>query len=209
MIKDLFVSNCISFSSDKQLIENIWQYIEKQYNEHGRYYHNLTHVADVVSHLMPFKNNVSYWETLVFSAIFHDVVYQISEPDNEEKSAEAASKYLRLVNFPEAKIELCKAQILMTKIFYLSNNKDTNLFVDADRAILGETTEKYEQYAKLIRLEYGSIPDEIYRKGRIQVLENFLKMIRIYKSDEFFNAFENQARKNMSNEINYLKSAGF
>ena len=79
-------------------------------------------------------------------------------------------------------------------------------FTDADLAILGSDYDKYIHYVKSIRKEYKFYPDFVYNPGRKKVLEHFIQMTRIYKTDFFFSRYEEQARKNMNDEIRQLIS---
>ena len=81
---------------------------------------------------------------------------------------------------------------------------DTNIFLDADLAILGQSDENYKLYTKQIRQEYSFFSDADYKKGRVGVLKHFLAMERIYKTEYFFNKFEKQAKLNIENELKRL-----
>lgn len=61
--------------------------------------------------------------------------------------------------------------------------------------------EVYEAYAAAVRKEYSIYPDLVYRPGRKKVLEAFLGMERIYKTDYFFRRLEATAKENMKKEI--------
>jgi predicted metal-dependent HD superfamily phosphohydrolase len=52
-----------------------------------------------------------------------------------------------------------------------------------------------------VRKEYLIYPDLIYNPGRKKVLHHFLAMDRIFKTDFFYNKFEQQARQNLRKEI--------
>ena len=102
-------------------------------------------------------------------------------------------------------IDLCVQHILATKSHAVSENNDTNLFTDADLSVLGADREVYEQYYKQIRKEYSIYPDLMYNPGRKKVLQNFLGMKRIFKTDYFYGKFEEKARRNITAELNELK----
>ncbi|WP_235594451.1 hypothetical protein [Leptospira noguchii] len=97
---------------------------------------------------------------------YHDVIYDVSKNDNEEKSASLAEKRLHSISFHEKKISNCKSQILATKAHLQSNDPDTNLFTDADLSISGQDWNIYSKYYKNIRMEYSIYTDEKYYKGR-------------------------------------------
>ena len=48
------------------------------------------------------------------------------------------------------------------------------------------------------------LPDEEFKHGRKKVLEHFLNMNRIYKTEHFFTLFEMCARQNHKRELTTL-----
>lgn len=94
--------------------------------------------------------------------------------------------------------------ILATKLHEISQDNDTNYFIDADLAILGRGQYEYQKYTEQIREEYSIYPDFMYNNGRKKALQHFLQMDAIYKTDYFFEKYEKQARLNISNELETL-----
>lgn len=181
-----------------------WSEIEKKYSAKGRHYHTLAHLENLYAQLSSYKASVKHWDTLVFSIAYHDIIYSATAKDNEEKSAEFAAKRLKQIDFPTVQIALCKEQILATKQHQLSENKDTNLFTDADLGILGAPWPDYESYYKNVRKEYNIYPDFLYKPGRRKAMEHFLRMDFIFKTDEFRQRFEETARSNVKRELEIL-----
>ncbi|MGJ4745117.1 hypothetical protein ACQV5M_02045 [Leptospira sp. SA-E8] len=60
------------------------------------------------------------------------------------------------------------------------------------------------RYSKQIREEYDIYPDELYKPGRKKVLEYFLSMDSIFKTKEYREKKEKQARENLSWELGIL-----
>ncbi len=102
------------------------------------------------------------------------------------------------------KIELCKKQILATKTHIKSIDSDTNYFTDADLSILGQSGETYSIYFKNVKKKYSIYPTLVYKPGRKKVLNHFLSMNRIFKTDFFYNKFETQAKQNLQRVIESL-----
>jgi predicted metal-dependent HD superfamily phosphohydrolase len=98
-------------------------------------------------------------------------------------------------------------QILATKGHTVSTDNDTNLFTDADLSILGESWELYQEYFQKIRKEYAIYPDAVYNPGRTKVLNHFLSMERIFKTDIFHEKFELNAKNNLTRELVHLQEA--
>lgn len=144
-------------------------------------------------------------EALLFAAFYHDVIYDVLQQDNEERSADLAKTTLVELNIPAEVTELCNNHILATKKHEYSACADTNLFTDADVAILGALPPLYREYTGNIRREYSVYPDEVYKPGRIKVLEHFLAMPSIFKTSFFMGRYETQARENINQELAELK----
>lgn len=197
--KDLFHK----YNQDNSLQENLWLEIETYYTSKKRHYHTLSHLENLFQELLPIKEKFEDWETIPFSIFYHDIIYNASRHDNEEKSALLAIERLKEIGISEDQILKCNHQILMTKSHEISDN-DTNYFTDADLSILGKNWKTYEEYFKQIRKEYRIYPDFMYNRGRKKALKHFLEMERIFKTDYFFGKYERQARLNLQNELEFL-----
>lgn len=205
MLKDAFYDIAGEYTGNEKFVAALWTEIETAHTEENRFYHNLSHLENLYRQLEAVRNEIEDWESIVFAIAYHDFVYNISNADNEEQSAEIAVDRLQGINYPADKAIRCKAHILATKGHKRAADKDTNLFTDADLSILGADWEEYKQYALHIAREYTQMP--MFKLGRKGVMMNFLKMPRLFKTDYFYNKFEEQARNNIQQEIDELLSA--
>ncbi|MFC0771936.1 HD domain-containing protein [Terrimonas alba] len=206
MFQHIFNTELAAITSDKDLIENLWEEIKRSYSKPGRYYHSLSHLDNLVSELIPVKDQIADWQTLVFSIAYHDIIYNTVKNDNEEQSAKIAYDRLSKLSIPASQKEKCFNQIMATKRHAISDDDDTNFFIDADLTILGADYGVYHQYSTMIRKEYKLYPDFVYKSGRQKVLRHFLQMKNIYKTAYFRNKYEMQARKNLTDELKELSS---
>jgi len=140
----------------------------------------------------------------VFALVYHDFIYSPTSKDNEEKSAREARKKLALLNVPPEKIRFVEELILATKNHVLNKSSDINLFTDADLSILGSAEDLYKIYSQQVREEYSIYPDILYKPGRKKVLQHFLEMTAIFKTDFFHDKLEAAARRNLENELREL-----
>jgi predicted metal-dependent HD superfamily phosphohydrolase len=182
----------------------LWTEIESAYSRSGRHYHTLDHLQNLLAELSAVRQSIDNWDAVLFSLFYHDIVYNPLKSNNEEKSAGLAVKRMKELKAPEALIARSDELILATKKHVVSAYPDTNYFTDADLSILGKEWAVYEAYAAAVRKEYSIYPDLVYRPGRKKVLEAFLGMERIYKTDWFFARCEGAARENMRREIESL-----
>ena len=201
MLKETFVNLLSTYTQESELIDEFWAEIEKNYNGAKRFYHTLQHLENLLRQLTAVKSKIQNWDTLLFSLYYHDIIYNALKSNNEEKSAELAVARMVGLNLPQTMIDRCKAQILATKLHQQSDDNDTNYFLDADLSILGQPWETYLNYSKNVRREYAIYPDLIYKPGRKKVLQHFINMERIYKTDYFFQELEATAKQNLEKEL--------
>jgi predicted metal-dependent HD superfamily phosphohydrolase len=202
MLKEVFFDLLKNYTGDSALVTNFWQEIEKNYGNRSRHYHNLSHLEILYAELVACKDHIAQWEAVLFAVFYHDIVYNTFRQDNEEKSAELAAKRLASLNVPASIMEICGEMINATKGHYFSANADVNLFTDADLCILGKDWNTYANYFANIRKEYALYPDMMYRPGRKKVLQHYLGMKRIFKTEMFYRKYETVARENLTKELN-------
>lgn len=206
MFEETFKAQLRLLTNNDELITKLWSEIEMSYSHTGRHYHNLAHLDNLLSELTPLKDEIEDWQVIIFSIAYHDIVYNTLKSDNEEKSARLALERLSTLPVTALQRDKCCSQIIGTKGHSISEDNDTNLFTDADLAILGSQSDRYKWYAKMIRKEYKLYPDLVYKPGRGKVLEYFLSMPQIYKTASFHAKYEAQARVNLNEELKELSS---
>lgn len=202
-LQTVFTDLAERYSADTTAIETCWQEIVWAYSEKQRFYHTLKHLEHIRSVLTPFRDQLEDWDTQLFVLFYHDIVYQPDRSDNEEQSAVLAISRMELLGVPMEKIQTCARIIRETKTHLLSQDSDTNYFLDADLAILGSDWGVYRNYAEQVRKEYQMYPDVLYFPGRKNVLEHFLEMPFIFKTLEFRELLEEQARQNLEQELSW------
>ncbi|MBD3213471.1 MAG: hypothetical protein GF311_12760 [Candidatus Lokiarchaeota archaeon] len=153
-MKILWVDLVSKYSIDIDLIENLYDIIEKRYDSSNRHYHNLTHINLMLSEVKRFKNRIDDYDSVLFAIWFHDIIYDPLKGDNEERSAECAREFLVKINYEKNRIRKIEELILRTKDHTIQDgneNYDLNLFLDLDLLILGMEREQYVKYAKNIK----------------------------------------------------------
>jgi len=204
VLKETFIGLLKNYTDNDRLRNELWAEIEKYYSSKKRHYHSLSHLDNLLAQLTEVKGEIHNWENILFTLYYHDIIYNSLKSDNEEKSAELAEKRMAQISVANETIELCKKQILATKSHIKSTDSDTNYFTDADLSVLGQPWETYSIYYKNVRKEYSIYPDLVYNQGRKKVLNHFLTMGRIFKTEPFYNKFERQAKQNLQKEIELL-----
>jgi predicted metal-dependent HD superfamily phosphohydrolase len=195
------------YAHNPSLIESLFNSIVEHYSEKNRAYHNLSHIQSLLALSEALSDRIQNRDALYFAVWFHDVIYDTRRSDNEEKSAEFAAEALASLGVPEQTIALAREMILATKHHRGADlSWDTKAFLDLDTSILGAPEEIYKEYSNAIMKEYSWVPDFLYRKGRMKVLNDFLGRERIYQTDEIWAKYEMQARHNIAEEIRALSA---
>lgn len=195
--------NCLSSYLSSSQGDQHWNELVTAYSAKDRHYHTLNHLDHLWKELKPYQSDFQHWDTIVFAIAYHDVIYSVLRNDNEEESAALAAKRLQSFGFDEHQTDHCRQLILATKT-HEAGDAGTNLFTDADLSILGASQEDYVRYTLQVRSEYKIYPDLIYNPGRKKVLQRFLSMPRIYKTDPFYERYETRARTNLQGELKRL-----
>ena len=206
ILKHMFHNLLMNYTDNESFIEELWLEIEENHSSNKRHYHTLTHLENLLNQLVDVKQDIENWDVILFTLFYHDSIYRAEKNNNEDKSSKLAEKRMKQLAVQVELIERCKQQILATKSHALSAENDVNYFNDADLSILGQDWESYSMYYQNVRKEYAIYPDFLYNPGRIKVLNHFLTMDRIFKTDHFSNRFEAQAKQNLLKEIEVLKS---
>lgn len=199
-LKKSYITLTNSLSMSKIDTEKEWNYLEKFYSEDYRAYHNLSHLTELFRAFDQFQNELKQPEEVAFAIFYHDIIYNIGDSKNEEKSGSEAVRVLEEMGVDSIKTNRINQLILATKTHEAETN-DEKWMIDFDLGILGQSWELYENYSKNIRKEYKKIPSLLYRNGRKKVLKHFMDKESIYKTEEFKSLYEQKARENIQNEL--------
>ncbi len=209
MIEDLrreWSQFALKFNSDHSTINFLWHEIERQYTHKTRHYHNLSHINSMLTQVEDFKSSITNYDAFLLAVWYHDIIYEPTKKNNEERSALLAKKRLKTLNIDDKTLETVQALIVSTKKHevLLTDNIDNSYLLDIDLSILGANWETYQEYLKNIRKEYAIFPNFMYRKGRKKVLRHFLERETLYFTKDYQTKFEKKARENLSKELNQL-----
>lgn len=183
-------------------IEKHWMILEKAYSQKNRYYHNLSHLENMMLSFKKYQSEIQMQNEVCYAIFYHDIVYNAKKTDNELKSAEFALSIIP----KEVTINrtLVFDMIVATKQHEHNENEDTNWLIDFDLEILAKDWDNYEAYYKQIRKEYRIYPDFLYKPGRKKALQHFLENATIYQTETYQNLYEAKARENIQKEIAQL-----
>ncbi len=208
LIRERWMKLTSEHNMDVVLAENSLREIEMAYAESSRHYHTLAHLQALLTFSEEYKNQLKYKPIIDFAIYYHDIVYKASGSDNEAQSARIAEERLSQLKFPEEERKVVVDFILTTKSHTINSSPYENelkWFLDFDLSVLGADEPVYFEYVKNIRKEFKIYPDLLYKPGRRKVLQHFLNMDFIFKTQEFRNRFEKRARVNLQKEFDQLK----
>lgn len=201
----VFYELLASCDASEAIKEQLWDELLTHYTDNSRHYHTIQHLDHMYFELLEVKDDITDWQTVLFSLFYHDVIYNVKRSDNELKSADLAAERIKMLGMTDENIAKCKAMIIVSKEHQVSEEVNVNYFLDADLSILGSSWEKYKEYSEAIRKEYHLYPDFLYKPGRRKVLKHLLSMEKIFKTEHFHDKYELQAKKNLQAELNELK----
>lgn len=201
VLEPVFKHTLTNHGGENELTDSYWKEIVNSYSHKKRVYHNLAHIDNLLTELETIKADVNDWDCMIFAIAYHDIIYNATATDNEERSAALAVERLQKIALTRGQLTHCSDLILATKGHAVSKDRDINLFTDADLSILGKPWSVYQAYSNSIRKEYSIYPDLLYKPGRKKVLEHFIKMDRIFKTNHFYALYEKIARENLKREL--------
>ena len=198
---------CLGQKIPAAVCDDTYKMLSLQYKQ--RAYHNFSHIAYCLNLLnnIP-KINARIKPLLELGFFYHDI-YQSYDSYVGNKPAELVSARFcaDLIFGDESKQEQLADNF--TQLFLGNKETDspfaayTDIFTDIDFAILGDSA-NYGDYAQQIYSEYVIWCNaSTFRQGRMEVLEKLLKQKRIFRTPEFYERFEENARLNIKRELGY------
>ena len=185
--------------------------LKTRYSEPQRYYHTWAHIEALLHHFEELRGEFSEPDLVLWALLYHDAIYDPRAPDNEEQSAELL-KAEAADHLTQEGLQLAYDIIIGTKRHELvgdypdTRQNDMALFLDIDLSILAAPSTVFEEYEVNIRKEYAFVPEDLFRKGRADILKTFLNRPRIYYAEICFSRWERLARENLKRSIERLTS---
>ncbi len=172
-----------------------------RWSEPHRRYHTLTHLAAVLAAVDRLADAAGDPRAVRLAAWFHDAVYDGRPGWDEERSAQLAQSRLPRCGVPPAQVAEVARLVRLTAAHdtLTGDDRDGAVLCDADLAVLGG--DDYEDYAARIRQEYAHVPDDLFRRGRGQVLRRLLAVPELFRTPRARELWERRARANMSAEL--------
>ncbi|MFI9510132.1 metal-dependent phosphohydrolase [Nocardia sp. NPDC052566] len=178
-----------------------------RYREPHRRYHTVDHLATMLHVIDELAADADDVDAVRYAAFFHDAVYAIDRPDNEERSAELAESVLESLGAPAELVDEVVRLVRLTATHHAApGDRNGSVLCDADLAILAAAEPEYVAYTEAIRQEYHQVPDEAFRLGRAAVLRSLADQPNLFRTGIARTRFEAPARANLAAELAKLTS---
>lgn len=183
--------------------------VAARHREPGRHYHDLRHVRWVVHHARELAATTDPPRTdaevdhLVAAACFHDAIYDPRRTDNEARSADLARRALAELGWDEAAIDRVATMIEATAGHAddaATTDLTTAVLLAADLGVLAAEANRYGDYVRNVRREYGHLDDAAWTTGRGAFVEAMLAREHLFPSVLGVDDWERRARANLAAE---------
>jgi predicted metal-dependent HD superfamily phosphohydrolase len=178
-----------------------------RHREPHRRYHGVRHVTWVVRHVHELAAEVPPADlgAVVAAAFYHDAVYDPTAVDNEEQSAALAERVLGELGWSNARCRTVGDLVRATAGHEPDGTADCAVLLDADLAVLGSEPAAYLAYVTGVREEYRHLDDEVWRRGRADVLRRLVDRQPLYATAPGRRRWESRAQANLAAELATLR----
>ena len=173
--------------------------LTRRYTEPHRHYHGLMHVAS----MLETGRELDLDDDQVLAIWFHDAVYEIPGPDNEEASAQLAIERLTAAGLAEERVDRIATIIRDTRT-HVPTCEGSKAVIDLDLASLALPRPAFERNGAKIRAEWSHVDDAAFAAGRLGFMEEFLARERLYWTD-WGAPMEARARENLELDVALLR----
>ncbi|MBL0884687.1 DUF4031 domain-containing protein [Myceligenerans indicum] len=185
--------------------------LDARWREPHRTYHTALHLAFALDALdlllsdadsagepvprpIAWRSRVALW--------FHDAVHDGATPADEEASAALVHELLGASDEDAEEI----ARLVVVTAAHAPDPDDLAgcLVSDADLAVLGGEPADYTRYTHQVRAEYAHVPDDLFRRGRAQVLTSLLAGNALFRTPWGRARWQARATANLAAELTTL-----
>lgn len=188
------------------------------YKQQGRYYHNISHIEEMLVALKSFRHkldNTTYW-SFALAIIFHDI-YQKGDAYNsaEKLSVQYAKQHLKEhkrfyeLNY-DFKFSLVDTLISVTDYDYITlNDENKNLMVYFDLIRFNEKGSMLSKRHLEVLKEHPNVSLDTFINRRVVVLRELYNKLRKVELKEFYGVNFANILNGLEESINLLKSMTF
>ncbi|CAN5248647.1 hypothetical protein BH18ACT9_BH18ACT9_05940 [soil metagenome] len=171
------------------------------YNDPTRGYHDLTHLAEVLTHIDELTDPAADRTAVLLAAWFHDAVYD-DQGDLEDRSARLAEESLTAAGSDPGLVAEVARLVRLTRTHRPEpDDQDGEVLCDADLAILAAQSERYAAYVAGVRRDYAYVDEVAFRAARGAVLRELVGRTTLFHTPLARERWEGPARVNIAREL--------
>ena len=176
----------------------IHQQLVDSYSEPQRVYHTLNHIEHCLTHFDRISAQLQNPVAVELAIWFHDVIYAPGGADNEQLSADLFMELTQ--DFFDDSLRNTVYQHIMATLHDGSqiDNNDTKFMVDIDLSSFALPWPEFSRDSNNLRKEMSSLSDEDFYRKQFEFQQNLINQPRFFKSDYFYENYEDQARQNLA-----------
>lgn len=177
-----------------------FEIIRKRYTEPHRFYHTLEHIQHCLEQFDTVSEDLHDPDAVEMSIWFHDIVYEINDPNNENLSAELFSDLIGQYLSDDQSKKIVE-HILATIHPSEPSDHDARYVVDIDLSSIGGSWALFLKDNQSLRQENPDVPHEQYMERKIKFLKSILDRPNFFLTKFFRDRLEEQARSNIRRHI--------
>ena len=181
----------------------VWPRVADRYSESHRHYHGLNHLAHCLEQFDLAKELIDTPDAVEMAIVFHDVINDPGNKNNEKESAEYFQQ-LGGGQFDPQFIQRVVDMIMVTTHRAPPSDRDQQFICDIDLASFGCPWECYLRDSLNIEAEFHGTTEE-FERGKVAFLQSLLERPRIFLTDFFNQRYENQSRENIRRMLEMVR----
>lgn len=192
--------------TEQDNVEQISKILFGELNGPRRYYHGPEHISHCLSEFDRISDQLDSPLTVELAIWFHDFLYHTESGEDEHESADGFAELADSIIDPDL-IGPVKTHIIATAHHGQLEEVDYDLgfLLDIDLASLGADWERFMSDGDNLRKEEPELSDHQYYYNKTCFFNLLEGLSRIYKSDFFYRAYEEQARDNLQRHRQWLQ----
>jgi predicted metal-dependent HD superfamily phosphohydrolase len=174
--------------------------LEKHYAEPHRHYHTAAHIEHCLCQVDLISVEHADRDAVELAIWFHDVIYEIGDPANEENSA----KWFMQVSLGELKDNIraqVKRLIMVTQHNLQPENEDEKYMVDIDLSGFGMPWPEFSADSLRVRQEFPEVSDGVFENKHRMFLEMLASRDFFFCTILFRDMYESQAKHNVREKL--------
>lgn len=168
------------------------------YNEPQRVYHTLIHIESCFAMFDEVKHLLDNPDALALAIWFHDAIYELGACDNEKRSADWFMVETKGLFADKLRQQVYTHIMATLHCGRTIEGRDSQFMVDIDLSSFGMPWPQFLRDSKNVRNERLDIPDHEFYTKQCGFQKALLERPKFFQSDYFFEHYEDQARRNLT-----------